>query len=217
MAKELISSEGNPDRIPPLMPVGQDKAAGGPVPEGAPFSQFMEQAAAGPAGTAKAPLASPFELTGRPNMPVQPTLDTLMSQVNNTHSTLGDLNTYLKDPNLKLKQSSKYVVKNKLEDASQHMRNATTRLGVEQKGEQEISPSSGPLAKFINYVTNGQNQMEAAKHQLAAMKDSGDNMRPGDFLLIQTQLNLAQQSLEYSSVVLSKAMDDVKMMMNVQL
>ncbi|MFI5334686.1 MAG: hypothetical protein ACHQT8_05940 [Chlamydiales bacterium] len=197
-------------------PLGEDIHRGMPAQ---PFSSYMEEAkSATLGGPGRSSLASPFQIAaGQTTLPATPTLETLSGQVVNAQSTLGDVNTYLTNPNLKLKQSSKYLLKNKLSDANTHIRTATSRLGVDQPEEKEISVGAGPITRFVNYVTNGQNLLEASKQKLAEMKEKGEDLKPADFLLIQVQLNLAQQSLEYSSVVLSKAMDDIKMLMQTQL
>lgn len=204
------------DRIVSTARIGEDRQLGVPAQ---PFSSFMEESKrATLGGTTKTPLASPFEIAaGQTKLPATPTLDTLNTQVVNAQSTLGDVNSYLSNPNLKLKQSSKYLLKNKLSDANTHIRTAASRLGVEESEEKEISVGAGPITRFVNYVTNGQNLLEASKRKLAEMKEKGEDLKPADFLLIQVQLNLAQQSLEYSSVVLGKVMDDIKMVMNIQL
>lgn len=196
--------------------IGEDRHLGVPAQ---PFSSYMEEAKSSTlGGTAKTPLSSPFEIArGQTVLPATPTVDTLRTQVVNAQSTLGDVNSYLTNKDLKLKQSSKYLLKNKLQDANTHIHTAANRLGAQVPEETEISSGGGPIERFIGYVTNGQNMLHSAKQRLSDMKAQGDNMKPADFLLIQVQLNLAQQSLEYSSVVLSKAMDNIKQMMNIQL
>jgi hypothetical protein len=42
-------------------------------------------------------------------------------------------------------------------------------------------------------------------------------MSPGDFLLVQLKLNKAQQLLEFSSVLLSNAVSDIKQFMQIQI
>nr|NGX26748.1 hypothetical protein [Chlamydiota bacterium] len=76
---------------------------------------------------------------------------------------------------------------------------------------------SGPLQKFLGLVTDGQNQLEAAKQKLTDLSAKGEDLRPAEMLMIQIKLNKAQQELEYSSLLLGKAVDDLKMMMNIQL
>lgn len=205
------------DRIDSTNPIGQDQKGLGTPQQS--FSSYMQPGAQGPTpGTPQANLASPFDLAGaQTRLAAGPNFDTLLTQVTSAQSALGDLNSQLSNPNLKLKQSYKYLLKNKLTEASTHLTAANSKIGTPLENEDDEQEGGGPLAKFIGYVTSGQNKLEAAKRQLQEMKSKGDQMKPGDFLLIQVQLNLAQQSLEYSSVVLSKAMDDMKMLLNVQL
>lgn len=217
--KSPIDDVPGSQRIGPTSPIGEDRKL--ETTTGQSFSSFMQpnEGASSAAGIGKTPMASPFDLAhGQSTLPSGPNFQTLLTQVNGAQSTLGDLNMQLSNPNLKLKQSSKYLLKNKLSDANTHLHAANSKMGaplVEEEPQED--PGAGPIARFIGYVTSGQHQLEAAKQHLQAMKDQGQNLKPGDLLLIQVQLNLAQQSLEYSSVVLSKAMDDIKMLMNVQL
>ncbi|MBI2742963.1 MAG: hypothetical protein HYX48_03510 [Chlamydiales bacterium] len=215
-AKGPLDEVPGKQRIDATAPIGEEQKLS---TTGQPFSSYMEEAKSSTlGGTTQTPLASPFDIAaGQTKLPATPTLATITNQVSNAQSTLGDVNSYLSNSNLRLKQSSKYLLKNKLQDANTHIRTASTRLGAEPKEEEEMSAGTGPMSRFIGYVTNGQSLLNGAKQRLAQMQEKGDNMKPADFLLIQVQLNLAQQSLEYSSVVLSKAMDDVKMLLNVQL
>ncbi len=215
-AKSPMDEVPRSSRIDQTARIGEDRHIGEPAQ---PFSSYMEESKnATLGGPAKTSLSSPFEIAaGQTVLPATPTVDTLRTQVVNAQSTLGDVNSYLTNKDLKLKQSSKYLLKNKLQDSNTHIRTAATRLGANVPQEEAISAGGGPISRFIGMVTNGQNMLHSAKQRLTQIKDQGDNMKPADFLLVQVQLNLAQQSLEYSSVVLSKAMDDVKQMMNIQL
>ena len=209
------------DRIFPSSPVGEGaERVGSPNIPTQPFSSFMSGGQASPlAGAGKTPMVSPFDLMqGRPlAQGATPTMDTLMAQVNNAQSTMGDINSQLSTPNLKLKASQKYLLKNKLSDATDSMRTANAKMGAEVAEAPNPSSFSGPLGKFFAYLSDGQRQMESAKKQLQDLKNKGDNLTPGDFLLIQVKLNKAQQELEFSSVLLSNAVSDLKMLMQVQL
>jgi hypothetical protein len=181
------------------------------------FSTFMKtgtpMAAAG-----KSSMISPFALMqGQPPLAQSPTLDTLLAQMNNVQSTMGDINSQLNTPGLKLKSSTKYLVKSKLSDANDHLRTFNSKIGGNATEEPDISGFKGPLGRFFAYLTDGQNQMAAAKQQLQDLKNKGSNISPGDFLLIQVKLNKAQQLLEFTSVLLSNAVSDIKQMMQIQL
>lgn len=183
------------------------------------FSSFMQKGAATPMeGAGKSSMISPFNLMqGQPPVATTPSLDTLVSQVKNVHSTLGDINTQLNTPNLKLKASTKYLVKSKLTDANEHLRSFNERIGAEVPKEPDSSKFSGPLGRFFAYLNDGQAQMEQAKLQLQNLKEKGTNMSPSDFLLVQIKMNKAQQLLEFTSVLLSNAVSGFKQLMQVQL
>jgi hypothetical protein len=102
-------------------------------------------------------------------------------------------------------------------DANDNLRTFNAKLGAQAPEEPDISKFTGPLGRFFAYLTDGQNQMEAAKQQLQNLKSQGSNISPGDFLLVQVKLNKAQQLLEFTSVLLSNAVSDIKQLMQVQL
>jgi hypothetical protein len=218
MPPMLPGDASDVDRIIPTKPItpGEEK-----VPVGQPFSSFMQEAQGMPtsAASGKAPMVSPFDLPahGTALGTSAPTFDTLLNQVNNAQSTLGDLNTHLTTPGLRLKPSTKYLVKNKLQDANTNFRVTNAKLGAAIPEEPSMSEFKGPLGKFLALVQDGQQQMQSAQSQLQDLKDKGTNMQPADFLLVQVKMNKAQQELEYTSVLLSTAVSALKQLMQVQL
>ncbi len=221
MSTPLPRDIEDPGRVFPTTAIGE----GAPKEYSAstqPFSSFMQPggAAASPLmGAGKTPLVSPFSMMQGPTLAqtATPTLATLAAQVNNVQSTMGDISNQLNTPNLKLKASTKYVVKNKLTDANMTMRSANQKLGADIPDEPDATKFQGPLGRFFAYLSDGQAQMESAKQQLQNLKAKGDTISPGDFLLVQVKLNKAQQELEFTSVLLSNAVSDLKMLMQVQL
>lgn len=183
------------------------------------FASFMQQGQVSPLATAgKTPMISPFALMqGQPPLAQAPTLETLMAQVNGAQSTLGDLSNQFNTPNLKLKASQKYLLKNKLSDAATNLRAANAKMGAEADEEPDTAGFTGPFGRFLAYLYDGQNLLASAKTQLQNLKDKGSHITPGDFLLIQVKINKAQQELEFSSVLLSNAVSDIKQMMQIQL
>jgi hypothetical protein len=197
-------------RIGPTMPIGGDQKK---MPASS-FQSMMQQAGGAP-GHPVSGLGSPFDLAQRTALTSTPTLSTLITQVTAAQGTLGDISTQFNTPNLKLKQSRKYLLKNKMGEANDHIFSASSLLGLEPS--EPSAPLAGPFGKFIGMISDGQNKLKEAQGQLQALKDKGQQLTPGDMLLVQVKLNLAQQELEYSSVVLSKAIDDMKMLFNIQL
>jgi hypothetical protein len=219
--KPLPGDISRPERIEAAVPFGEEQPEIGTPSQS--FSSLMQKPESGLASQAgKAQMVSPFDLAQGPRQNIgAPNLDTLLAQVQLAQSTMSDLQNQFSYPNLKLKSSQRYVMKNKLADANANIRAATAKMGVPLPNEEDAgslpSKGTGPLAQFLNYVTDGMNQMESAKQQLNDLKNKGKNLTPADFLLIQIKLNKAQQELDFTSVLLSKAVEDFKMLMNIQL
>ena len=215
----MTTGTPKPEDIPKLSiagPVGEEQkkpSMGTPS-----FQSYMQAGEANPLTQApKTAQVSPFDLAHGTVPPAGPTMGTLIAQASSAQSGLGDLSNQLNTPNLKLKQSSKYILKNKLASAKAHIRSASVKAGAKETPDSEVPAGAGPVQKFLALVTDGQNQLEEAKRQIQTLKDKGTNITPGDMLLIQIKLNKAQTEIEYSSVLLSKAVDDMKMLMNIQL
>ncbi len=208
----------NPDRIDPMMPVG---SSDNPRDAGS-FQTLMQKQAEMPSQAKPGgQLSSPFELaqTGAPHLATGPNLATIQTQVVHAQTTLGDINGMLTTPNLKVKPSSKYILRNKLTEASQHVRTVNAKLGGKEVSEEEseIPAGSGPIQKFLSYVGGSQAALANAQDRLNALAAKGDQMNPAEFLFVQVKMNKAQQLLDYSSVLLAKAIDDMKQIFGVQL
>lgn len=161
---------------------------------------------------------SPFEVASQKPMSTQPpTMDTIESQMRSTSGVLGDLQTQLNTKNLKLKQSQKYLLRNKLSEANAHIRTAAGKAGVDVGEPPSMTTRQNPIKKYLAYVTDGQKQLQSAQQKLKELSSSGHQLSAGQMLLIQVKMNKAQQSLEYSSILLSKAVDDIKMLFNIQI
>lgn len=208
----------NPEDIPRaniVGPIGQEQQQ--LPPNLTAFQSYMEQTQPNPMLTPNVGQMSPFDLVHGQVPPAGPTLTTLVAQTNMAQSTLGDVSTQLNTPNLKLKPSTKYILKNKLASANAHIHSASAKAGAKEVPPQVVPDGAGPIQKFLSLVTDGQNQLEETQNQLNAISSKGESLNPADMLLVQIKLNKAQQELAFSSMILSKAVDDMKMLMNIQL
>lgn len=206
-----------PERTPATDPTMPAKAVEGENPQKQPqedFSKHMEKAPA-----EKAPGGgSPLDLAKQQGHPTsQPTMATIQSQMNSASGTLGDVQSQLSTKNLKLKQSQKYLLRNKLSEANAHVRTAASKAGVEVGPPPAMNTRQNPIKRYLSYVTDSQDQLAAAQKKIKDLAASGHSLSPGQMLMIQIKLNKAQQAIEYSSVLLSKAVDDIKMLFNVQI
>ncbi|NDD58765.1 MAG: hypothetical protein EBZ47_05890 [Chlamydiae bacterium] len=217
MIEKIMPDDVNPaDKIGAIMPLGQEGSELGTTTQS--FSTYMQNAPVAEMGTTKSQMISPFDLAQGPKSGItSPNLGTIMNQVSLAQNTMSGLQTQLVTPDLRLTESQKKIVKSKLTDANTSLKNANAKLGAPEVELSQKPTSSGPLAKFLDYVADGMNQLDSAKNQISDLKNKGSNLTPADFLMIQIKMNKAQQELDFTSVLLSKAVEDFKMMMNIQL
>lgn len=202
-------------RLDPLRKVGEEHKQMTNPSKG--FNSYMEKASEQMQGSSKAGATSPFDLAqSQPPLASGPTFDSLLNQVKSSQSMLGDMSSDLNTKNLKFKQSQRYLLRSKLKNANSYLNAANAKLGVEAS---EVAPSTGGgiLGKFVDYVSQGQSNLIAAQNKLVHLKDKGDHLNPADFIAIQLKLSYAQREIEYASIMLSKAVDDMKTLMNIQL
>ncbi len=207
---------GKPDdisRLDPTKRIGEDEQKMGTPSQ--PFEQYMQRA--GEKEQVKPPGISPFDLPqGTSSLAtIGPSFDSRLAQVKSAQSLLGDVNNHLNTPNLKLKQSQRYLLRNKLTDANTHLHAANAKLGAEP-GAVKPTAGGGVIGKFLDLVSEGNNNLKAAQEKLLTLKSKGD-LKPADFLVLQLKLAAAQQEIEYSSIMLGKAVEDLKMLFQVQL
>jgi flagellar hook-basal body complex protein FliE len=182
--------------------------------------QNKEPAAGQMPSANKVTAVSPFDLAGIGAKPIAaPNMETLMHQASVAQNTLNTVHGQLSYPNLKLKASQKYLVKNKLMDANNHLRAANAKMGISPEAAPVAATTkeSGPIAQYLGYVTDGMNQLEAAKKQLGTISAQGSNLSPAEFMLLQLKFNKAQQELDFTSAVLGKSIEGFKTIMNVQI
>lgn len=180
------------------------------------FESYMNKAS-GQMETSKPTNISPFDLVATTPLSRGTGIDSLLTQVKSTHSMLGDISTDLQQPKLKLKPSERYVLRNKLSDANSNIRAAHAKLGVDTPPPPPSSNSGGVIGKFLDFVSEGQANLQSAQTQLQRIQKNGDSMKPADFLAIQIKVSAAQQQIEFCSIMLAKSVEDLKSLMNIQL
>lgn len=207
-----------PDRSDAIYPNQPIKPGQTPQAPGAGFQGYMPEAQAapakgftGPTGAQAVPGATPFA-----PQTAGPSLDMLLSQVGTSQDSLANIRTQLNTKNLQFKRSQQHLLRNKLSDASTYLRAANAKMGAEVP-TMPSQAGARPIERFLNYVSDGENQLAAAQDKINDMQKSGNQMRPGDFLLVQIKMSQAQQEIEYSSMLLSKVIDSIKATLNIAL
>lgn len=214
----MTSRPDDVTKLDPTRRIGEEQKST-PTP-GKGFESYMEKAGENipTQGTGKTTPTSPFDLAqAQSPLATGPTFDSLLNQVKASQGMLGDMSNDLNTKNLKLKQSQRYLLRSKLKNANGYLKAANTKMGAKAPEEEAAPSGGGIMGKFLNYIGNGQANLAAAQQQLMNLKGKGDALKPADFLAIQVKLAHAQQEIEYASIMLSKAVDDFKTLMNIQL
>ena len=209
-----------PDDLPPSKPVqpggGFEEKQQIP-PDKEAFQSYMEQAP-GKEATQTPQGPSPLDLAQtKVPMGEAPSLDSLLGQTNNIQDTLKTVQNNLNTPNLKFKHSHQKLLDTKLSEGKNQINSASEKIGANTVAETSLPAGATPVTRFLNLVTDGQNQIMEAKKKLQEISASKGKLQPAQMLLIQTNLAQAQQALEYSSVLLSKVVDAIKQIMGMQI
>jgi exonuclease VII small subunit len=208
-----------PNKIPNIDPA-QSVEPTGQGPQQEPKTSFGDYMKQTPAATEAAPsqATSPLDLSkGQVGQAMQPTMGSIQSQFNTTSNTLNTVESQLNTKNLKLKQSQNYLLRNKLSEADTHIRTAASKVGVDVGQPPSLLNKQNPINRYLGLIASSQTQLAQAETKIKQISANGQTLAPGELLLVQIKLNKAQQALDYSSVLLGKAVDDIKMLFNVQI
>lgn len=180
-------------------------------------SKFEAQMQGGVAKQTGPSAPTPAELTRGAAVQGQPSIDSLVAQASVAQEGYGTVRQKLNTDNLTLRSSQQRLLGNKLSDAATHLQAANSKLGGEPAESSQRAAGGGPIARFLNMVGDGENQLKAVQEQLMKISKSGGEIRPADMLLAQIKMGQAQQEIEYSSVLLSKVIDAIKTTLNTPL
>ncbi len=200
------------DRIEPDKTVSQPPST---------FESYMQEAGA---GNRAAPMnssapqgaAGPTELQPSTLQPGTPTLETLLNQTRNTQDRLGTIEQQLQAPNMKLKRSQTHLLKNKLQDSTDHLQAAAGRLGLPPQ-EPQTAVLSSPVGRLLSYIGHGQDVANSVEERLKTLAKTNKQINPADMLFVQVKLAQATQELDYSTILLGKVMTAITTLMNTQL
>jgi hypothetical protein len=108
------------------------------------------------------------------------------------------------------------VLQSKLSHINESVKIALSKVGVE--GAAMKPPASvtgnGAIDKFLGMLTHGQSEMTKLSSSMSG--DASGSFSPGQLLAVQIKVNHMQQEIEFFTSALSKALESVKTIMNVQ-
>ncbi len=203
---DAVGSKGiNPSKLPP---------------DGKDFQSFMQSSSGNqPGASTNASNISPMDLAAQnASAPTGASLAEISRNVASSDQHLNEMQKKLQQyPNLKFKRQHENLLKNKMQNANQHLKKMHAKMGIPSPESAPQNTRGGPVARFLRYVTDGQNNLLAAKARLEEMGKNTKQLNPANLLAVQIQAAQAQQNLEYSSILLSKVIESMKQMLNIQL
>lgn len=157
--------------------------------------------------------------------------------VTNMQQVLGkmaNLQSGLQTPDLKLNARTRRLLDAKLKRTKDNINFIHSKVNVgdedrDQSGnksrQNQIEEVGGKkdanneaINKFLNYLTDGQSQLEGVMQSVSSLGDEKDpSMMMENIFSMQVKLYRAQVEIEFSTAVLQKAIDDLKTLMSVQL
>lgn len=193
-------------------------------PQGQPALPFnAAKAGSQPAGTGAnkepSPLqvnaevaSNPFSPQGVSSQAIATQADTILNQFQRSQALLQDP-ALAQNQNL-MKAATTDLLSQHLTRVNDNMAALGMKLGIPLQNSY-TPPSSGTqaVAHFLDYLTGGQQDLINLTNSL--QKNSG-KMSPSDLLTVQLKMSGVQQQMEFFSVLLGKAVDNIKTIMSIQ-
>ena len=151
MSENLNPQVSRINQIESAQPIGGSQDS---TETGRSFSSYMEQQS--PSNSTTSSPVSPMDLARSNVSTGAPTLENVTSQMNAASSALGDLQNKLNTPNLKLKPSQKYLLRNKLQEANHQIRQVAEKSGIDVGSPVNTLSRNNPLGKFLSLISDGE-------------------------------------------------------------
>lgn len=193
---------------------GFEKEGKTTIPDKGAFEEHMQAPLEQEASIGKE--LSPVELGQMSQTISAPTPETLLRQVGDHENLLKETKEKLQTKNLKFKNSQEKLLNSKFQEATENLKSAAKYSNA--KIVEDTTPQKkGPVSKFINYLADGENQLYEVKKRLEHLQSKQIQLKPSELMLIQVNIAQAQQSIEFSSILISKVTDAIKQMLSIQL
>jgi hypothetical protein len=210
----------NADMTPskPLRPIQEGDSGENALGREPPSMPFSLKGAQGPTGTAQAEQISPMDLasssTASGTQRGIPTPDELITQAQQINDRLGGFKQQLAMPGLKFKPSTSEVLSGHLNNITDNLSIISSRLSTPAAPRANPADATSAIEYFLNYLTGSQQQLNKIS-QMISHPPTG-TLQPGDLLAIQVKMTGVQQQMEFFSVLLGKAIDNIKTVMSIQ-
>ncbi len=128
---------------------------------------------------------------------------------------VAQLREQLDDPSVELKRSTQRLLQEKLTNINENLQVALSKVGLEHA----LPPDGGRLIegvrKFIGMLSYSQRSLEMLGQRVSMLSTEG-NISPATMLTVQVKMHTVVQELEFFTSLLSKSVESIKTVMNVQ-
>lgn len=144
--------------------------------------------------------------------------EAIKTQAKEVISQLDHIKTQLSQTNTQIRPSYQTILHNRLTHIDDNLKIALSKAGVEYTPSVAVhpEPSTNPLHRFINMVSNSQHQLENLHLTIDQLNMKGEQITPVNMLAIQIKMSFVQQQIELFTSLLNKALESTKTIMNVQ-
>lgn len=130
---------------------------------------------------------------------------------------ISSLKQQLETNNIELSRPVRSSMQRSLVHVDESLKIALSKVGVDYTPP--VAQASGlvaPVQKFLGYLSNGQNQLEALSNQLTTLNATDQHITPSNMLALQLKMGVITQQIEFFSSLLNKCLESTKTIMNVQ-
>jgi hypothetical protein len=147
----------------------------------------------------------------------QASTEGLIADAKSASDRMAEVRGDLRTPGLKIGNTPARVLRGKLTGISDSLKVAFAKAGLEYSGPEKLPGTVNPVRQFLDYLANGQSNLDKLGGHVEALAERGDKMlSPADLLTIQIKVSNVQQELEFFANLLNKTLESTKTLMNVQ-
>lgn len=140
----------------------------------------------------------------------------LVAQAQNTVQNIEKAKETLARTELQLSGPYQRLMRNKLTHIDDNVKIALSKVGVDYKPPSEVTDLTSPIDRFLGMLSGSQNNLMNMSTYLESMSATRQPMTAANMLAVQLKMSVIQQELELFISLLSKALESVKTIMNIQ-
>lgn len=140
----------------------------------------------------------------------------LIAQTQNTVQTIEKAKETLARTELQLSGPYQRLMRNKLTHIDDNIKIALSKVGVDYKPPGEVTDLTSPINRFLGMLSGSQSNLVNLGTYLETMSATRQPMTAANMLAVQLKMSVVQQELELFISLLSKALESVKTIMNIQ-